>query len=153
MGRGGQRGQHDPSSLRPPPPSSLCLLYNPGVCAGVPGEQHIWMLLAGSGPPLPRATRTGVQLKEITVNPLPSSLLFLFLFCSPCSLFPHTPSARQILPSPTLLQRYHMGGCCSNQKKQEVKGKSETHPFKTQMVSSADNPEKQRGWVVRERTG
>lgn len=97
------------------------------------------MLLAGSGPPLPRATRTGVQLKEITVNPLLSSLLFLF----PCPLSrprvrppPASRPANTLFPTPPSALPH---GRLQQPEKQEVKGKSETHPFKTQMVSSLDN--------------
>lgn len=86
------------------------------------------MLLAGSGPPLPRATRTGVQLKEIAVNPLLASLLFLSFFP------PLQPSSYTLLHSPFSLTAWLL-----QPEKPEVKGKSETHPFKTQMVSSLDN--------------
>lgn len=50
--KGERRDKRGPRS-----PGLLRLPRSPGVCAGVPREQHIWMLLAGSGPPSPRATK------------------------------------------------------------------------------------------------
>jgi hypothetical protein len=70
-----------------PPPPPVCFSIQ-GSARGLPWDRHIWLPLAGSVPPLPGATSSGVQLKEIRLNPfLPSApppALSLF-----SSAFPH----------------------------------------------------------------